>query len=218
MLRLLCLLTILVGGCSLGPNNLQTNASQDLDGRGIKRIAVLAAELTSDGRTRVPFTAETNDPRGNVRDAPELFSRLLYTTMTGMTQWQIVSESEMREADGGVSVGSDAALARQLGEKVYADAVMSGTVLRFRQRVGDDWGAQSPASVAFVLNLLDVRRGDIVWTARFDETQKSLTENFWGVFQVGERGLRWLSAEELTAEGLKKAIGRLHQILFKNPN
>ena len=55
---------------------------------------------------------------------------------------------------------------------VYADAVIVGRMQRYRERIGDEWGAKSPASVAFVLDLIDVRRGDVIWTARFDETQK----------------------------------------------
>ena len=72
-----------------------------------------------------------------------------------------------------------------IGEMVYADAVMMSRLQRYRERVGDEWGAKSPASVAFILDLVDVRRGDIVWSARFDETQKSLSES---IFSLGDIG------------------------------
>jgi hypothetical protein len=98
---------------------------------------------------------------------------------------------------------------------VYADAVITGRMQRFRERVGDEWGAKSPASVAFVLELVDVRRGDLIWSARFDETQKSLSENIFAIGDIRQRGVRWLSAEQLTREGVKKAIGQLHQILAR---
>jgi curli biogenesis system outer membrane secretion channel CsgG len=100
---------------------------------------------------------------------------------------------------------------------VYADAVITGRMQRFRERVGDEWGAKSPASVAFLLELVDVRRGDVVWSARFDETQKSLSENIFAIGDIRERGVRWLNAEQLTQEGVKKAIGQLHEIIARGP-
>jgi hypothetical protein len=60
-----------------------------------------------------------------------------------------------------------------------------------------------------------VRRGDIIWSARFDETQKSLSENIFAIGDISRRGVRWLSAEQLTREGVKKALEELHQILVR---
>jgi TolB-like protein len=106
---------------------------------------------------------------------------------------------------------------RQIGQMVYADAVITGKMERFRERVGDEWGAKSPASVAFALELVDIRRGDVIWSARFDETQKSLSENIFALGDIRQRGVRWLSAEQLTQEGVRKAIGQLHEILARGP-
>jgi hypothetical protein len=90
-------------------------------------------------------------------------------------------------------------------------------VQRYRERVGDEWGAKSPASVAFILDLVDVRRGDIIWTARFDETQKSLSESIFSLGDISQRGVRWLSADQLAQDGVKKAVGQLHDILSRRP-
>ncbi|HME62306.1 MAG TPA: hypothetical protein VKH62_13770, partial [Candidatus Binatia bacterium] len=72
-------------------------------------------------------------------------------------------------------------------------------------------------SVAFVLDLIDVRRGDVIWSARFDETQKSLSENIFAIGDIGQRGVRWLTAEQLTQEGVRKALAQLHQIIARAP-
>ena len=126
--------------------------------------------------------------------------------MSGLPNWQIVSESEVREVSQTITASNEAARLRQIGETVYADAVLVGRVRRFRERVGDEWGVKSPASVAFVLELVDVRRGDVIWSASFDETQKSLSENIFAIGDIiGQRGVRWLTAEQLAHEGVKKA-------------
>jgi TolB-like protein len=132
-----------------------------------------------------------------------------------MPNWQIVSETEVREIAQAARVPSDAAGLKQIGERVYADAVMTGKILRVRERIGDEWGVKSPASVAFVLELVDVRRGDIVWSARYDETQKSLSENLLAIGDIGQRGVRWLKAEQLMHEGVKKAVAQLHDVLVR---
>jgi hypothetical protein len=100
---------------------------------------------------------------------------------------------------------------------VYADAVITGRVLRFRDRIGDEWGAKSPASVTFILELVDVRRGDVVWSARFDETQKPLSENIFALGEISQRGIRWLTADQLMEEGIKKSVGQLHQLIGRSP-
>jgi hypothetical protein len=69
--------------------------------------------------------------------------------------------------------------------------------------------------VAFVLEAWDVKRGDAVWSARFDETQKPLSENLFGIGQFASRGVRWVTAEELAQEGVKKAVDQLHQALYR---
>jgi TolB-like protein len=136
--------------------------------------------------------------------------------MSGLPNWQIVSESEAREVSQTITASNEAARLRQLGEAVYADAVLIGRVRRFRERVGDEWGVKSPASVAFALELVDVRRGDVIWSASFDETQKSLSENIFAIGDIiSERGVRWLTAEQLAHEGVKKGVAQLHQLIAR---
>ena len=116
-----------------------------------------------------------------------------------------------------VPQGGAGARAKKLGELVYADAVIFGRILRYRERVGKEWGVKSPASAAFVLDLWDVKRGDLIWSGRFDETQKPLSENIFAIGEFTQRGVRWLKAEELAREGIKKAVNQLHQTLYRRP-
>ena len=219
MLRFLIGIFLCVSGCSFFvPANLQTKVSTDLDGRGIKRIAVVLPNGRAPEPTAQATYASTPPEKGpSGEELSELLARLVYSTMASMPNWQIVSESEVREIGQSIPPGADMARLRKIGEMVYADALIVGRVERYRERIGNEWGAKSPASVAFALNLIDVRRGDVIWSARFDETQKPLSENIFALGQVGERGIRWLSAEQLTHEGVKKAVADLHQILVRSP-
>lgn len=219
-MRKLLPLFFLFTACAFGPGNFHSRQSADIESRRIKRIAVLPQmAMPADMRSKVPYAAALPaDAKPSEREAPEILAKLLYSAMLSMPQWQIVSDSEVREVGQGVAIGDEAARLRRVGELVYADAVLAGRVLRYRERVGEEWGVKSPASVAFVVDLLDVRRGDIAWSARFDETQKSLSENIFALGEITRRGVRWLSAEELTSEGVQKAVNQLHQALFRQPS
>ena len=205
MLKVLALALTLLAGCSFGSGNLQSKHSNDLESRRIRRIAVLPPETSS---AVEQAQSQQNNP-------PEMLAKQLYSAMASLPNWQIVAESEVKQIEQMKPSTTDAARLRQIGEMVFADAVMVGRVQRFRERVGDDWGVKSPASVAFVLDLIDIRRGDVIWSARFDETQKPLSENIFGLGDISQRGVRWLSAEQLMMDGVKKAVGQLHQILAR---
>ena len=206
MLKIIAIALTLLSGCSFGSGNLQSKHSLDLESRRIRRIAVLPPETSSAAEQA---QSQQNNP-------PEMLAKQLYSAMASLPNWQIVAESEVKQVEQMKPSTKDAARLRQIGEMVFADAVMVGRVQRFRERVGDDWGVKSPASVAFVLDLIDVRRGDVIWSARFDETQKPLSENIFGLGDISQRGVRWLSAEQLMMDGVKKAVGQLHQILARS--
>jgi hypothetical protein len=210
-------LLFLLASCSFGSGNLQSQQKTDIEARRIRRIAVLPpGDVGSGPAAKIPFGTQL-ESRTSEREAPETLVRLVHSAMAALPNWQIVSENEVREIDQSLPRSGDANRLKQIGEMVYADAVVLTRVQRFRERIGDEWGAKSPASVAFILELIDVRRGDVVWSARFDETQKSLSENIFALGQIGQRGIRWLSANELAQEGVNKAIGQLHQIIARAP-
>jgi len=216
MLKILPLVFLLVFGCSFGSGNIQSRHSTDLETRRIRRIAVLPPRVSGAAAPKVPFSTAP-DQKSSERDAPENLAKFIYSAMVALPNWQIVSESEVHEVSDSAGAAGETARLKQIGEMVYADAVLIGRLQRYRERVGDEWGAKSPASVAFVLDLIDVRRGDVIWSSRFDETQKALSENIFALGDIGQRGIRWLSADQLAQEGVKKAVGQLHQIISRNP-
>ncbi|HEX6769190.1 MAG TPA: hypothetical protein VF208_07545 [Candidatus Binatia bacterium] len=208
---------VIISACSFAPATLQSKQSSDLETRRIRRIAVMPPTLPAAAPApSAPFSAAPAG-RTSEREAAQSLAHFVHASLVALPDWQVVSESEVREALLNTPPGSEEVRLKRVGEMVYADAVVISRLQRFRERVGDEWGAKSPASVAFILNLVDVRRGDIVWTARFDETQKSLSESIFSLGDIGARGVRWLTAEQLAQDGVRKAIGQLHEVLARRP-
>ena len=207
-----------VAACGLSPGNIQSKQSSDLETRHIRRIAVVApvAPLPA-AQAKNPLLGEPSEKKSERQDPGEVLARLVYSATAAMPTWQIVSDSEVREVSESVAPSNDMARLRKIGELVYADAVLTGRVLRYRERVGSEIGVKSAASVAFTLDLIDVQRGDVIWSARFDETQKGLSENILSLGDIRERGIRWLTAEQLAQDGVRKMVNQLHQAIGRIP-
>ena len=217
MIRLLLLLFFL-SSCALAPQNLRISQSTDLEKRNIKRIAILPVDsLLPKQAAKIPYSVAPSEEGADAeREAGAVLTQLLYSAMTGLPGWHMVSEREVREVEALVPLqGEIRARAKKLGETVYADVVLFGTIQRFREREGAEFGVKSPASVAFTLHLLDVKKGDIVWSAHFEETQRPLSDNIFAIGAFAQRGAKWLKAEELAHEGIKKAVNQLHKTLYQ---
>jgi len=87
-----------------------------------------------------------------------------------------------------------------------ATAVAVGRVTRWREREGSAIGAATPASVAFEVTLYQAPSPRRLWTGRFDETQKSITEAILRARQYPGGGTRWLSTEEFARWGAEEVV------------
>lgn len=101
---------------------------------------------------------------------------------------------------------SERDLVLEMGRKLNADAVVSGTIYRFRQRIGTRFSVDTPASVAFDIHLVRVADGRLIWVGYFDETQQSLSENLFKLSTFIKGGWAWVTAEELARIGLDKVL------------
>jgi len=99
-------------------------------------------------------------------------------------------------------------LAQKAGEALGADLMIAGTVWRYRDRIQEPMGPGRGASVAFEMYLIEVPSGKTVWKAKFDETQRPLTEDIRGAMVLLRKGVKWLSALELAHYGIEEAMKR----------
>lgn len=150
---------------------------------------------------KVFMTGTTSD------EAHRLLTDLLISALHRYTAFQTVPSQEapaVRDAlqsAAGSRQGPLATLART-GRMMKADLVIQGYVYRFRDRVGKDFAAESPASVAFDLHLVDCVEQRVVWSGYFDETQQTLVEDLGYIGTFFRRGGRWVTAEEMAREAM----------------
>ena len=96
--------------------------------------------------------------------------------------------------------------AKRFGQETMASHVLTGTVWHYRDRVGSAMTAEQPASVGFTAILVRTRDGAVLWSGHFDKTQTSLSDNLFDAPMFLQKGMKWLSAEELASFGVDKIL------------
>lgn len=86
------------------------------------------------------------------------------------------------------------------------DAVLTGVITRYDDRQGTALAVDHPASVAYEAYLISARDGEILWRARFDETQKPLLDNLLLAERFFKGGGVWQTNDTLARLGLERVV------------
>lgn len=97
---------------------------------------------------------------------------------------------------------------RQVGTCLGVDYILVPYVTGWQQRDGGEYGVKVPASVTLDLYLVQVATGQVL-RAHFEEEQQGLTENLLNGKRFVKRKGRWITPEELAAEGIAEAMKEL---------
>lgn len=162
----------------------------------------------------VPFYPESPSPRsvgggtgGVAWDSAALVAGY-FSDALGAQGVTVIAPSDLEAAFTGQGLPVPRVDPKTAAERAAADfgatAVVLGRVTRWREREGSAAGATRPASVAFEVSLHHAPTGRRLWTGRFDETQKSITEAVLRARQYPGGGIRWLTTEEFARWGAKE--------------
>jgi hypothetical protein len=86
------------------------------------------------------------------------------------------------------------------------DAVLTGVIIRYDNRQGSALLVDQPASVAYEAYLISARDGEILWRARFDETQRPLLDNLLLAPRFFKGGGVWQTNDTLARIGLERVV------------
>jgi len=86
------------------------------------------------------------------------------------------------------------------------DAVLTGVITRYDDRQGNALLVDQPASVAYEAYLISARDGEILWRARFDETQRPLFDNLLLAGRFFKGGGVWQTNDTLARTGLERVV------------
>lgn len=153
-----------------------------------------------------PVSNAVCQPGTIAEGAEDFLTNTVYTYMKEKTDFHLVPPGrgdriryEILKEDLGMSPRR---LLVEMGKRLQTEAVLAGTLYRFRQRVGGPLSVETAASVGYGVHLIRVRDGRLLWSRHFDETQKSLSEDLFKFGTFVKRGGAWLTAQELATFGL----------------
>jgi hypothetical protein len=98
------------------------------------------------------------------------------------------------------------ALAQKIGKKFGVEGVVLGWVFRYEDRIGSAISVERPASVSFVIHVIGVKEGHILWSNPFQETQQALSKNVLKLASFLRRRGTWLKAKGLASLGMDEVL------------
>jgi hypothetical protein len=204
-------------------NATTESVSDAINNRNVKAHAVRSIKTLTINRVAVMPLIEAA-PGGGEPLAPgaaETISAELYGQVAMAGGWDPIPEQDVDAAMQKMpptTLGNLDENALKLGHEVSADGVIYGTVEKYKERVGMDYSAASPASVAFSLKFVDLKSKQVVWTATFAKSQAALSQNLFDLANFVQRSARWVRAHEIAQEGVKEAVANLHGDLNLSKN
>ncbi|MBQ4133764.1 MAG: hypothetical protein IJD04_08560 [Desulfovibrionaceae bacterium] len=96
-----------------------------------------------------------------------------------------------------------------VGSALGADMILVPQLTYWHALEGSAMGAESPSSVTMDFYLIDVKRAQLINRYHFEETQHSLTDNLLDIGKFVSRHGKWVTANELAAEGMRQAVQEL---------
>jgi len=176
------------------------------------------ASLPAHARVAVlPVVAAVNpngsEPTQGSQVAPgaeAIVTRKLYEILAQQTAFDVLGQPMVEQALAAASAPPLTPAAWQaLAATLNADAILRGTVTLFREREGSHLSISRSAAIGLELWLVSGRDGRLLWSGRYHETQRSVSEEVRTLPLAWSRGFRWLTAEELTDDAVTALIKTL---------
>lgn len=148
-------------------------------------------------------------------DVAQRMNAILFERLIADKKYELISPSQA-EGVFSVLISTDinadlgpGELLQKMGKAFGSDAVLTGYVFRWQEREGSDYAVNRPASTAFDLHLISSADGAILWSAKFDKTQRSLSENLFDLATFVKSRGRWLTVDNLALLGLQKLLDEM---------
>lgn len=186
----------------------------ETDGAVVKRIAVIAFQplLPAEGSTMVvcPVCSAGFSGGKIEKGAEKLVQEKFIDKLRDFNQLKLIPPEKVMVAYNRAAAESLnkplVDVLTKVGSELQADIIVVGYVYRYTERVGYDFSAERPASVAFEIRLLNVKDGITIWRGVFDRTQKSLMEDIFQASSFFKGGAKWLTADQLAKLGMDKVF------------
>ncbi len=96
-----------------------------------------------------------------------------------------------------------------IGRDLGVQGVLYGMLSKYTELEGSKIGSETPAAVGCTLWLVDGQSGEVLWSARFADNERPLSENIFRIKRRLSAGVGNSTAGELLSAGFTEAFKRL---------
>lgn len=140
-------------------------------------------------------------------NARRALTHLIYRKLADFPQLEIVPLNKAERAMLGENFETDPmGSALRMGRAFGVDGVVLGWGFRYEERIGGAFSVQRPASVSFIIHLVGVKEGSILWRGLFQETQRPLSEDIRRFVSFLRRRGTWRKAKGLASVGMDEVL------------
>lgn len=191
-------LAFVLSSCSTRQAQVVDNAEEPVKQFGC--FLVMPVGTTVDSVVKIKY-----DEAENLEKGARFVDTILAAEFSGHDNARIVDGKQLDSYFPEVKGGALGVI-KEVGTKLGCDAMLLTTVSRFTQREGSTYAVDSPASVAFDMQLINVKTGASAWSTTFSETQQSVMSNILSWNKAENRGFQWITAEELISQAVKERL------------
>jgi hypothetical protein len=198
--------------------NVSAASRADFGDYGVKRIAVL------------PFKNESEDKKAGFKVAG-----YFYNNLSARKEYEVspplpgegkgmrieflrprLGADIVKPASRLVTGGrEEAAGGEKNGPEAEFDAIVTGRILRYRDRASPLLSME-PASVYYEVYLISMKDGSVLWQATYDETQQPLDENLLLLDRYAQGGFWWWTSDRMTRMGMERVLKTFPGIKVRN--
>jgi hypothetical protein len=205
---------LLFGFLVVAPCALQAQDEKKTVDQTVTRMAVIPfqAVMPEDESSTVqcPICGNVNSSGSIVKGSEKIVEEIFTDKLRDLRNVEIIPQERAAGVYRRVSADSLKKpllqIMKNFGGELQADVLVVGFVYLYRERVGYDYSAERPASVAFEIHLISVKDGKTLWRGIYDKTQKSLMEDVFQVTSFFKGGAKWVTVRQLAKLGVDKVF------------
>lgn len=196
---IICCFALVLSSCSGVSETASTGQRAVV--QSVACIAVIPVRTVADDEGKVNAASQTKMLRNGAMQA----DLILAQELSGNAKVRIVKASDLNALDRDTVSGLASSISA-VGDGLQCDTVMVMTMHNYIQRDGGAYAVDAPASTSFDMRLYDAKSKNVIWAADFNETQESLLSNILSFGKAQQRGFKWITVEELLAQGIKERL------------
>jgi len=208
------IVVILLSGCAQDQGirevNIQWTGDSDANKIAIIPFQRVLSQDPSVTHVRCPISGAVLRTCAPAVNSEKIIEKVFFDKLKSHRRYLIIPRERVQGVYKRVSSesfkDSPSDILKKVGDELGANWVATGYVFCYQERKGFSYSVKQPASVTFCAHLLRVKDGELVWRKIFDKTQTSLMENLFDLSSFVKGGGEWLTAEELTEQGVDKML------------